>query len=248
MKRIFKASVLLVFFFHLCGFNLKAWAAPSASDLLQTAKSQTHVNCNTQHLMYKNSTIIQRAGQAPMTLIQTTEIFKKKPSLVHMIVTDNVGGQRDVISSGNGYIYLKDPTSGKYVPIKSPIQIDPFQDMNNTLSDFDSADAQAVTDASDPPGGHYEVTLRGGKMPKGVDHTTLKIDPQTNTVTHLEGKDVNGNTMLSADTTYQKIGNAYHPQHMHTETHTKNIDVNSDMDVVTDEVDTNIPDSTFATK
>lgn len=202
------------FLFLVCFIALStcAWAGPNAKDLLNTAKSQTHVDCTTHHMIYRNSTVIQKPGQAPMTLTQVTEIFKKKPNFVRMIIDDGVS-KKDVISRGDGYIYTKDPTSGKYLPVKSPVQIDPFQDMNNTLSNFDSADSQAVTDATDGPNGHYEITLRGGKMPKGMDHATVKIDPQTNTVTHMEGKDVNGNTILNSDTTYQKIGNIYHPQH-----------------------------------
>ncbi len=85
-------------------------------------------------------------------------------------------------------------------------------------------------------------------QPKNVDHATIKVDPDTNTVTHMEGKDKNGKTVLNMDATYQKIGSTYHPLHTHTESHTNNFDVSADMDVVTDEVDKGIPDSTFAIK
>jgi hypothetical protein len=37
----------------------------------------------------------------------------------------------------------------------------------------------------------------------------------------------------------------YHPQHMHTESHTNNFDVSSDMDVTTNEVDKEIDGSAF---
>lgn len=83
-------------------------------------------------------------------------------------------------------------------------------------------------------------------MPKAVDHATIKVDLQTNTVTHMEGKDKTGNTVLSMDATYQKIGSTYHPLHTHTESHTNNFDVSSDMDVTTDEVDKGIDDSVFS--
>lgn len=246
----FLTKTILVFFFlvGLIDLQTTAWAKPSAKDILQSCKNSTQVKNNTQHLFYRNTTIILKSGEAPTTMTQTTEIFKKKPNYFKMVTNDGIQ-QRVVISNGDGYLYVQDNSTGKFQPIKSPINIDPFQQMTNSLDDFDNADAQPVTDASDPPGkGHYEVTVHRGKLPKIVDQATMKIDPQTNTVTHMEGKDIQGNKVLSMDATYQKIGNTYHPQHMHTESHTNNFDVSSDMDVVTNEVDKGIPDSTFAIK
>lgn len=224
-----------------------AWAEPSAKDILNTAKANTTVNCQTHHLVYRSTTIIQHAGSAPTTTVQVTEIFKKKPNYFKMI-TDDGTQKKTVISNGDGYLYIQDPATGKFQPIKAPYAIDPFQQMNNSLDDFDSANAQPVTDASDSAGWHHEITVRGGKLPKSVDHATIKVDPQTNTVTHMEGKDKNGNTVLSMDATYQKIGSTYHPQHTHTESSTNNFDVSADMDVVTNEVDQEIPDSAFKVK
>jgi len=245
MKNVLRSVVLT---FILCTFQTLAWATPSAKDLLNTAKANTTVNCTTHHIVYRNTSVIQKTGQAPTTMVQVTEIFKKKPGYMKMI-TDDGFQKRVVISRGDGYLYVQDPATGKFQPIKSPINVDPFQQMNNSLDKFDSADSQAVTDASDPPGkGHYEITVRGGKLPKAVDHATIKLDPQSNCVTHMEGKDKKGNTVLSMDATYQKIGNTYHPQHMHTESHTNNFDVSSDMDVVTNEVDRDMPDSIFVVK
>jgi hypothetical protein len=67
-------------------------------------------------------------------------------------------------------------------------------------------------------------------------------------LTPLGAHDKKGNKVLSMDTTCQKIGNTYHLQHMHTESHTNNYDVSADMDVTTNEVDKGISDSTFTVK
>lgn len=239
-------SSIPVFLFRLATFMSifsPAIAIPSANDLLQTAKNNTHIDCNTQHLFYRNTTVIQQAGKAPTTMVQTTELFKKKPNLVKMITDDGVQ-KRVVISRGDGYLFFQDPTSGKFIPIKAPANLNPFADMANSLTDFASSDVQQVQDPNSQ--NHYEITVRGGKLPKLVDHALVRIDPQTNVVTHMDGTDTKGNQVLTMDATYQKIGNTYHPKHIHTESHTNNIDVYSDMDVVTNEVDQPIADSNFA--
>jgi hypothetical protein len=245
MRRQLSFLIFLSFFQVLCLDSV--WAIPSAHDLLQTAQNNTHITNNTHHLIYQTSTVIQKPGQAPTTIAQTTEIFKKKPNYLKIVITNSIQ-KSQMISVGDGYLYVQDPTSGKYQPVKAPFPIDPFQTLSNSVTDFDSASSQAVTDPTDPPGGHYEVTVRGGVLPKNVDHATLKIDPTMNVVTHMEGDDPSGNKVLIMNATYQKMGNTYHPQHTHTESHTKNFDVNSDMDVTTNEVDQDIPVSVFSIK
>jgi hypothetical protein len=241
----FRKAFNLFFLIFTCSSS--AWALPSAHDLLQNVQNSTHITNNSQHIIYKSSTIIQKPGQGPTTIVQTTEMFKQKPSYLKVII-DNSVQKSAMISVGDGYLYVQDPTTGKYSPVKAPFPIDPFQVLSNSVTNFDSSSAQAVTDATDPPGGHYEVTLRGGQMPKSMDHAVVKIDPTGNTITHMEGLDPTGKRVLTMDATYTKIGDTYHPQHVHTESHTKNFDVSSDMDVTTNEVDQDIPVSVFSIK
>jgi hypothetical protein len=241
LKRYFKSLILIFFLFWLVTFfQTPVWADPSASDLLNTAKAKTTVNCNTQHLLYSTTSVIQKPNQAPITMTQTTELFKQSPNLIK-IITNNGTQQSVAISVGDGYLYVQNQNTGAFEPIKSPFPINPFQDLQNQLSDFDQATANNMGD-------HYEVTLHGGKLPKNFDHATVNVDAKTNVVTHMEGVDVNGNKVLSVDASYQKIGNTYHPQHVHTESHTTNFDVSADMNVITNDVNQGIPVSVFAIK
>lgn len=241
MKKYLKPLITIVIsFWLLTFFEALAWADPSANDLLNTAKANTTVNCNTQHLIYSTTTVIQKPNQSPMTVTQTTELFKQSPNLIK-IITNNGTQQNVAISVGDGYLYVQNPNTGTYQPIKSPFPINPFQQLQNQLTDFDQATAANKGD-------HYEVTLHGGKLPKNFDHSTVNVDVKTNVVTHMEGIDMKGNKVLSMDATYQKIGNTYHPQHVHTESHTTNFDISADMNVVTNEVNKGIPVSVFAIK
>lgn len=240
MKNVFRSHYIFLVLVSFAWSRHSVLAAPSANDLLQTAKNNTTVNCTTHHMLYRTATVIQKPGQAPISIIQTTEIFKKKPNLLKIVMDDGIQ-KKQFISRGDGYMYVMDPTSGKFQPIKSPYSIDPFQQMSNSLTDFDGATAE-------PVGDHNEITLRGGKLPKNVDHAKLVLDPQKQVVTHMEQTDTKGNTVMSMDANYQKIGSTQHVKHMHTEGHTAKYNISADMDVLTNEVDQGIPDSAFNVK
>ena len=215
------------------------FAGPSADDILKTCQTTFQTSTfQTQHLTYRVSTVIVQGTQAPVTNLQTIELFKKRPGMLKMI-TDN-GYSRQTIIAMNGYAYIQDPTSGKFMPVKGLAPQDPFQTAPFTFSNFTSATVNQTDNST------YEITVTGGGLPKIVDHAILRINTSTHTIDHVEGVDKNNNQVLMMDITYKTFGSTLQMNHFASESKSSNMLVDTTMDVLNDEINRNIDDSVFA--
>lgn len=215
------------------------FATPSADDILKACQTafQTN-NFQTQHLVYKITTIVAQGVQAPVTNIQTVEVYKKLPDLMK-VTTDN-GYSTQVIISKGGVAYIQSPGSGKFTPVKGVTPGNPFQNVTQSIATNFSTTTVNQADAST-----YEITVTGGKLPKFVDHAMLRVDATTNTITHLEGVDKKGTQVLVMDITYQKIGTAMQLKHFDSATSYKKMSANISMDVLTNEINQNVDSGVF---
>lgn len=238
MKKFKVLFVSLIFL--LVYFSASAWAGSSGDDLLNACKQALQTSSfQTQHLVYKTTLVMTQGTQAPVTNVQTIEIYKKLPNYMKM-TTDNGYNKQTIITNG-GYAYIQDPGTGKFVPVKGLAPSNPFQSLTQSLSTNFATATVNTTDANTS-----EITVTGGKLPKFVDHAMIRVDSPSHTITHMEGVDSKGNQVLNMDMTYQKIGTATQLKHFDSQSSYKNISVNTTMDVLTNEINQNVDNSVFA--
>lgn len=217
-----------------------AWALPSAKDLLDDCRKSLEVDCKTQHLVTKTITVIKKTGESPVTMVQSLEMWKKKPDLLKTII-DNGITRQETIGKGD-YLFIQDPITKKYSSIKSPFKIDPFQKMNQSISGFGEA---VVADNGD---GTLTVTLRGGTLPESMDRTEVLVDGEAKVVTRVLGFSKAGSEVLRVELEYAEVGGKKYVKRMVTGSDTGTYGLSSEMVTVVNEVDPVLEDAFFEVK
>src|SRR5580704_699879 len=99
--RIYLKLLTTFSFFCVLIFSPRFSLATPSADSLLSACGQTLQNTSlqTQHLIYQTTLIMAQGTQAPVTNVQTIEVYKKAPNLMKMI-TNNGYSTQTVISNG----------------------------------------------------------------------------------------------------------------------------------------------------
>jgi len=223
--------------FVLTALAGQAWALPSAKSILDDCAKTLEVDCKTEHTVSKTTTVTSNAGDTPMTMVQVIEVFKKKPNKMKTII-DNGLTRLTTFCLGE-YMYIQDPATKKYSPVKAPFKIDPFGKMNQTLSNFDSSEAKDNED------GTYTVTLRGGKLDETIDRTEVLVDSSRMVVTQVKvfGKD--GVIGLVLSLVYENVGDHLQMKKMSLKNDTGSSGLVSETEIVEHQIDSTMDDSVF---